>query len=564
MSYKTPYIYTGENYTCDLGNLSCDSCTCEFMIVSDIVINSFIVSDASANQLHVDSISNYQTNNVAISATSDITLAPSRNLLVNGHILSVVSDATIDQDLRQVATPQFVSTKLSGGYIINPSGTYSNLQTSSDTIVYKNTTDTLQNKTVLYDTFTIHRNSGVDLLFNNSGVGQAQMFLDIPYNGASATGWTLPSVSHSGREIVVGRTSSDALSNKVINFSLNTATNIPNSGLTNSSMTLNGVVCALGSSDILLGANPHALTVSTGLQLNTGSTYDGSSDRTISIDSTVVTLTGTQLLSNKQVDAPTFSIKRSAGTELFWDVSATAKPVTMVVPYPGASQTGWTLPTQGTVASVTENILGATQTIAISNKTISGSSNTITNIANGSLTNSSITVNGTSISLGGSGTVIAAAGTLSGSTLASGVTASSLTSFGTSLLISGANQTALTSYYETSTAAAVLSGAWSSTIDLYFTRVGRICHLNYADNLASGGSVSGAMLGVPAGSIPAGLRPYGSCDYSVPGKNAATNTTSLSIQIGTNGSITWGNNVFGNFTGALDAAIYHTTICWML
>jgi hypothetical protein len=49
-----------------------------------------------------------------------------------------------------------------------------------------------------------------------------------------------------------------------------------------------------------------------------------------------------------------------------------------------------------------------------------------------SLTNSSLTVNGTSIALGASGTVTAAAGTLTGSTLASGVTASSLTSFGAS------------------------------------------------------------------------------------------------------------------------------------
>jgi hypothetical protein len=47
------------------------------------------------------------------------------------------------------------------------------------------------------------------------------------------------------------------------------------------------------------------------------------------------------------------------------------------------------------------------------------------------LTNSSLTVNGTSISLGGSGTVTAAAGTLTGATLNSGVTASSLTSVGT-------------------------------------------------------------------------------------------------------------------------------------
>ncbi len=46
-----------------------------------------------------------------------------------------------------------------------------------------------------------------------------------------------------------------------------------------------------------------------------------------------------------------------------------------------------------------------------------------------------ISINGIGISLGGSGTVPAAAGTLTGATLASGVTASSLTSFGASIAL---------------------------------------------------------------------------------------------------------------------------------
>jgi hypothetical protein len=61
----------------------------------------------------------------------------------------------------------------------------------------------------------------------------------------------------------------------------------------------------------------------------------------------------------------------------------------------------------------------------------SGSGANITNVPNSGLVNSSVTVNGTAISLGGSGTVTAAAGTLSGTTLASGVTTSSLTQIGT-------------------------------------------------------------------------------------------------------------------------------------
>ena len=47
-------------------------------------------------------------------------------------------------------------------------------------------------------------------------------------------------------------------------------------------------------------------------------------------------------------------------------------------------------------------IVGLTDTQALTNKTISGSSNTLTNIPNSALTNSSITINGSSVSLGGS------------------------------------------------------------------------------------------------------------------------------------------------------------------
>jgi hypothetical protein len=62
--------------------------------------------------------------------------------------------------------------------------------------------------------------------------------------------------------------------------------------------------------------------------------------------------------------------------------------------------------------------------ITVSNNSGEGATPTI------ALTNSSITINGTSISLGSTGTITAAAGTLTGSTLASGVTSSSLTSVG--------------------------------------------------------------------------------------------------------------------------------------
>lgn len=63
--------------------------------------------------------------------------------------------------------------------------------------------------------------------------------------------------------------------------------------------TINGVAFD-GTANIIISSNTtNDLTVGTGLQYNSGTTFNGSVAKTISIDSTVVTLTGSQALSNK-------------------------------------------------------------------------------------------------------------------------------------------------------------------------------------------------------------------------------------------------------------------------
>ena len=101
----------------------------------------------------------------------------------------------------------------------------------------------------------------------------------------------------------------------------------------------------------------------------------------------------------------------------------------------------------GLVTDATGLYVGAGSGITVSGTTVA-------------LTNNSVTVNGTAIALGGSGTVTAAAGTLTGATLASGVTASSLTSF-------GASPTITTPTLTLSTTTAVTDGriAWDATND---------------------------------------------------------------------------------------------------
>jgi hypothetical protein len=91
---------------------------------------------------------------------------------------------------------------------------------------------------------------------------------------------------------------------------------ISNAQLANSSVTYNGVNVALGASGTITAATPNALTISTGLQLNTGTTFDGSVARTISIDASVVTLTDTQTLTNKTISGATNTLSNIGNASL--------------------------------------------------------------------------------------------------------------------------------------------------------------------------------------------------------------------------------------------------------
>lgn len=217
-----------------------------------------------------------------------------------------------------------------------------------------------------------------------------------------------------------------------------------------------------GTAAVALGTD--TLTFIGGTGITTVAAKSGTADSvTIDIDSTVVTLTGTQTLTNKTLTLPSIG-----GTGAAFSGSTSGS--TTVVATAAAGTTTLTLP------AATDTLVGKATTDTLTNKTISGASNTISNIGNGSLTNSSITVGSTAISLGGTSTtlagltsvtstaftgaltgnattattlatsrningvafngsaditVTAAAGTLSGTTLNATVVSSSLTSVGT-------------------------------------------------------------------------------------------------------------------------------------
>jgi Major tropism determinant N-terminal domain len=138
---------------------------------------------------------------------------------------------------------------------------------------------------------------------------------------------------HGATGSVVGTTDTQTLTNKTISGSANTLSNIPNSALTNNSISINGTPVALGGS------------ILTYTQPKLGNT-------TIPSNTTVTTIDGLTL-TNSTLTGPTVDAIYNNSYRIG-------------IPAPAAADTFMTLNSTGVVI----------------NKTISGSSNTITNIPN--------------------------------------------------------------------------------------------------------------------------------------------------------------------------------------
>ena len=205
------------------------------------------------------------------------------------------------------------------------------------------------------------------------------------------------------------------LTGKTMSGALNTFTNIPNASLVNTTVTFNGVAVALGASGTITASTTAALTAGTGLQFDSGTTFDGSTAKTLGIDSSVTTNSGTQTLTNKTISGSNNTLS-NIGNSSLTNSSTTFNGVTVALGASGTitanttnaltigtglqgisfnGSTGVTIAIDSTVAT-----LAGTQTFT--NKTIDGGNNTLQNIPNAALTNSSLTIGTTAISLGGS------------------------------------------------------------------------------------------------------------------------------------------------------------------
>jgi hypothetical protein len=91
------------------------------------------------------------------------------------------------------------------------------------------------------------------------------------------------------------------------------STTIPNAGLVNSAISINGSSVSLGGSITVTATATNALTIGTGLS---GTSYNGSAAVTIAIDSTVATLTGSQTLTNKTISGASNTLTNIANASL--------------------------------------------------------------------------------------------------------------------------------------------------------------------------------------------------------------------------------------------------------
>ena len=186
------------------------------------------------------------------------------------------------------------------GSVVLPQGTTAQRSGTNGALRYNTDTASLE----------AYANSAWGAIVSGSGVttfsaGSTGFTPNTPTAGGIILGGTLiPANGGTGAVTLTGYVYGNGTSTMTASTTIPTTDlsgTVTNAQIANPQVTFNGVTVALGASGTITATTTNALTVSTGLQLNSGTTFDGSVARTITIDSTVATLTGTQTLTNKSM-----------------------------------------------------------------------------------------------------------------------------------------------------------------------------------------------------------------------------------------------------------------------
>src|SRR5210317_2138022 len=210
---------------------------------------------------------------------------------------------------------------------------------------------------------------------------------------------------------------SETVINKTINGPDNTITNIANSSLSNSTLSIIGddssaQSISLGGSILFTGGSGITTSIS-------------GNEITFATDGSIVTETSSDTLTNKTINAPDNTITNISNSNLSGSAGITnanlANSTVSIVADDSSAQSislgGSILFTGGSgittaisgneiTFSTDGSIVTETSSDVLTNKTINGPDNTLTNIANASLTNSSITLGSDTINLGDTTTTI--------------------------------------------------------------------------------------------------------------------------------------------------------------
>jgi hypothetical protein len=327
--------------------------------------------------------------------------------------------------------------------------------TGTDTIALATDTINFQGGTGITSTVTSATNT-VDFSIDSTVVTLTgtQTLTNKTLTSPTITGLTISGVNVSDSSIVFEGATADAFETTlfVTDPTADRTVTIPDATGT---FVLADLAQTLTNKTIAAGSNTISGLTNSNLSGTAGITNANLANSSVTIGSTTVAL-GATSTSLAGLTSATFAGSTSGTTQILSGAIAGTSVLTLPV--------------------ATDTLVGKATTDTFTNKSISGATNTLSNIGNASLTNSSVTIGSTSVSLGatvttfaglasvtstafvgaltgnastattlatpraingvnfdGSAaiTVTAAAGTLSGATLASGVTASSLTSVGT-------------------------------------------------------------------------------------------------------------------------------------
>jgi hypothetical protein len=209
------------------------------------------------------------------------------------------------------------STPSSGGIILSGTLNVSSGGTGANTLtgyVYGNGTSLMTASTTIPSTAitglgTMSTQNANAVAITGGSINDTTIGASTASTGAFTTLTSSSTTTLNGTTIPASKTlvdtdSAQTLTNKTISGASNTLSNIGNSSLTNSAITINGSSVSLGASVTVTATATNALTIGTGL---TGTSYNGSAPVTVAIDSSVVTLTGTQTLTNKTIDSATIN-----------------------------------------------------------------------------------------------------------------------------------------------------------------------------------------------------------------------------------------------------------------